>query len=411
MIGASARPPLPEASRKPWSVRHVLAILLSLFLVLYLAEAVVSFADDSLSLVFGVHVLTMIDLILFVFAALTAFVIYGLMGLTPLIPKRLFLPLALFYPVAVLATVPCLIYSSNRMELVDWAVSLIQILLGLVILYWVRVDSKFQWPLLPESRLGVRGFSWQNLLGFLLVNLCVLLPGAVIYLFQCTALAVDHYSEGFVALRPRGLAVRVRKYVRDDGKTIQLIPMAHVAEADFYQKISRLFPSNSIILMEGVTDDKNLLTNGISYKRMAATLGLSEQHEKFAPSQGTMVRADIDVDEFSPNTLELLNLAMLVHAKGVNPDTVQKLIRYTPPPGYQEQLKADLVGKRNQHLVAEIAAHLAQSDNIMVPWGAAHMPGIAAEVRKLGFRAGESKEYEVIRFHFFGNNEAHGRTK
>jgi hypothetical protein len=49
----------------------------------------------------------------------------------------------------------------------------------------------------------------------------------------------------------------------------------------------------------------------------------------------------------------------------------------------------------------EIQTRLPQSDNIIVPWGVAHMPEIAAEIQKSGFRLDESREYEVIRFHVF----------
>ena len=72
----------------------------------------------------------------------------------------------------------------------------------------------------------------------------------------------------------------MRKYIRHDGKTILLVPMAHIGEADFYQTLSQSFPTNSIVLMEGVSDDQNLLTNNISYKRMAANLGLSRTAER-----------------------------------------------------------------------------------------------------------------------------------
>jgi len=34
----------------------------------------------------------------------------------------------------------------------------------------------------------------------------------------------------------------------------------------------------------------------------------------------------------------------------------------------------------------------------MVPWGAAHMPGIAREIIKSGFHLAETREYMVIRF-------------
>jgi hypothetical protein len=51
---------------------------------------------------------------------------------------------------------------------------------------------------------------------------------------------------------------------------------------------------------------------------MATSLGLAEQHEKFAPSRGKMVPADVDVAEFTTNPIDFLNLVMLIHAKGVS---------------------------------------------------------------------------------------------
>jgi hypothetical protein len=196
----------------------------------------------------------------------------------------------------------------------------------------------------------------------------------------------------------------VRKYTRNDGKTIELFPMSHVADAGFYQKVSQTFPTNSIILMEGVTDNENLLTNKLSYKRMAKTLGLAEQKKEFQPTNGEMVRADVDVDEFSTNTIDFLNLVTLIHSKGVNSETMLKLAQSSPSPEFMEQLFDDLLTKRNQHLLEEIHSHLAQSDNLMVPWGVAHMPGIAKEIQKSGFHLEDTQEYEVIRFHGIGNH-------
>src|ERR1035441_6855456 len=74
--------------------------------------------------------------------------------------------------------------------------------------------------------------------------------------------------------------------------------------------MSRTLPIYSIILMEGVTDEKNLLTNKISYKRMAKSLGLAEQHEKFEPTRGELVMADVDVGQFTRNTIDFLNLVI-----------------------------------------------------------------------------------------------------
>jgi TRAP-type mannitol/chloroaromatic compound transport system permease small subunit len=386
-------------------VKKVVSILLNLCLGLFLACGAVSLVDDSLRLLFGLHLLTVMSGILSFFAFLVAMLVYGLMGLTPIIPKRVFLPVTLFYVAGFLVVFPALIYCNDRVHRIlqlDWAISFCQVIFGLGILYWLRGGLKFRWPIVEDKHLGNRRFSWLNLSVFLLVNIFVLLPAIVVYLVLCAALAVNHFSEGFMALRPGGLTVEVRKYVRNDGKTVELIPMEHVAEADFYRKVSQLFPTNSIILMEGVTDRNHLITNEPSYKRMAHFLHLAEQQEGFEPTRGKMVMADVDTAQFSTNTIDFLNLVMLIHSKGVDADTVMKLVQYSPPPDFQEQLMGDLLRKRNRHLLEEIQARLPQSDNIIVPWGVVHMPGIANEIQKSGFRLGEIQEYTVIQFRSVG---------
>ena len=111
-----------------------------------------------------------------------------------------------------------------------------------------------------------------------------------------------------------------------------------------------------------------------------------------------MVMADVDVDQFSPDTIDFLNLVMLVHSQGLTPGNVQKLMEYSPPDHFEKELIDDLVKKRNRHVVEEIQSRLSQTDNIMVPWGVAHMPGIAMEIQKSGFRLDGTQEYMVIQF-------------
>lgn len=291
-----------------------------------------------------------------------------------------------------------MIYCFSRLQLVAWGLSAGQVIVGLAILHCAQGRIGFRWSLVPVEQLGMRAFSWRNLSVFVLVNVLVVLPGVVVFAFSFTALAVNHFSDGFMALHPGGFSVEVRKYIRPDGKTIELFPMSHVADASFYRKVSQSFPTNSIILMEGVTDENNLITNKISYQRMAKSLGLAEQHVVFGPGRGRMVRADVDVDQFSQDTLDFLNLAMLVHAKGLTPDNLQKLLQYTPTAHQEEEFVDDLVTKRNQHLVGEIQSHLSQTDNLMVPWGVAHMPGIAKAIQESGFRLDSTQEYMVIQF-------------
>jgi hypothetical protein len=403
--GASGVPPLltPDRPRKSSTVRQLILILLSLYLGLFMADAVVSLVDDSLILFLDIHAFTALREVLFFFVTIMALGTYGLMALTPMIPKRVFLPVTLFNPVAVLVSLPVLIYSYSRIQQVAWVISFGQVVFCLSILYCFQGGFKFRWPLVAESQLAARRFSWPNLLVFLLLNVCVLLPIAVVYLFLCAALAVDHFSEGFAALRPGGLTVRVREYVRNDGKTIQLVPMSHIGESDFYRTLSQSFPTNAVILMEGVTDTRHLLTNRISYKRMALSLGVTEQVEEFKPSPQQLVRADVDVEQFASSTIDFLNRVMLVYSRGLNAGNVRELVQYSPPPDFEQNLMEDLLRKRNRRLLEEIQAQLPQSENIIVPWGVAHMPEIAREIQRSGFRLEKTREHVAIRFRSGGN--------
>jgi hypothetical protein len=181
-----------------------------------------------------------------VFAFFMAVGVYVLMGLTPMVPKRLFLPIPLFTLATILAVFPIVIYCYGQLQQFAVGLSVCQVILGLALLRWSQGSFKFRWPLVPENRLGGRRFSWVNLSVFGLATIFVLIPAVLIYLLLCATLAVNHFSQGFMALHPGGFTVEVRKYVRNDGKMIELFPMSHVADAGFYQQVSQTFPSNSI---------------------------------------------------------------------------------------------------------------------------------------------------------------------
>src|SRR5438093_10426018 len=89
--GASGVPPplTPDRPRKSSTVRQLIIILLSLYLGLFVVDAVVSLVDDSLILFLDVHAFTAIRGVLFLFVTIMALGTYGLMALTPMIPRRL----------------------------------------------------------------------------------------------------------------------------------------------------------------------------------------------------------------------------------------------------------------------------------------------------------------------------------
>lgn len=390
-------PPLAELPPKPSGMRRFLGFLLSLCLGLFLTDAAISLLDDSVALCFNLHALLAFRIIIGLFAVLLAILVYVLMALTPAIPKSVFVPLALFYLMSQLVILPLGLIYYHQSQLLAWFASLAQFIFGLGLLYHARHSLKLGWPLLPLERLGSRRFTWLNLFGFIAANIFVLLPLVLIYLFLCFGGLVSHFTEGFMTLSPRGFSMHVKKYVRADGKTIQLFPMAHVAEGNFYEEISQTFPTNSLILMEGVTDEKKLLKQQINYEKMARTLGLSEQHEKFAPTRGEIVRADVDVSDFSTNTLNLLNVVFRIHGGKLDADTIQKMMALETP-DLPDLLLNDLLRNRNKHLLEQIQIHLPETEHIVLPWGVAHMPEIAREIQKAGFHPTETNSYMVIRF-------------
>lgn len=376
-----------------------MAIILSLFLGLFLADAAISIVDDLLIMAFNCQALSTVSVLVAIATLLTGAAFYGLIGLMPMIPKRLILPLPLFSLANLLAVLPLVIYFYSHLLQIDLGISVCQLALGMFLLYRAQGSLKLRWPPINAELLGARRFSWAHLSIFVLLNVFVLLPLVIFYLFVSSAFAVNHVSEGFVALHPSGLTMQGRKYVRDDGKVIELFPMSHIADAAFYRNVSMAFPTNSMILMEGVSDDGNLLTNKISYRRMAKTFGLAEQKQTFVPSTNHhAMRADVDVGQFSKPTVDFLNLVMMIHAKGTTIENVMKLMQWSPSPDFEKQLFDDILIKRNEHLVNEIQSQLETSDNLVVPWGAAHMPGIAREIQKSGFHLAETHDYFVIRF-------------
>ena len=403
-----SRPPILSAAEAPPKIpffRQLLAVGLSLCLWLFVVDGLVSLADDTAGLLFHAHPLAGLRMLTSLLSLLLAVPVYFLMGLTPMVPKKFFLPLTLFVLLAQLAFVPAFIYFSAHWRFIVWLLSLLQAALGLVLLWRVQGGCKFHALPFSATRLTAKVFSWKNLFGFVLLNFFLVIASAGFLVF-CTGLGIGHFSEGFMALRPAGLSVQKRTYVRADGKTVQLYPMGHVADAAFYQKLSRTFPSNSVILMEGVSDEKNLLTNGISYVRMARKLGLSEQHEEFKPESGELVRADVDVDEFSPDTIALLNLVMLIHTKGLNAERLRQVMKYSEPENLETELLDDLLHKRNRHLLKELATHLPETDLVIIPWGVAHMPEVSREIQKSGFHLTATEDLMIVRFHHAGKNDA-----
>jgi len=373
------------------------AALLSLILLVFSGTAALTFLSDSLFLLFKFQDLAEPAALLSMLMLLAGFLACLLVAIFPGIPKRVFLPVGLYIPVVGIGVLPLFVHFYEHAALVAWLVSLGQVLLAGFIIHRLHGGLRARWPLFPERLLAHRAFSWGNLAAVTLAGLLLLLPALVLYTAFSAKLAIEHFTDGFVIVRPEGICMRVRSYIRDDdGRKITLVPMSHVGETEFYHSLSASFPADAVILMEGVTDDAEIITTRMDYSKMAAAIGGVEQTRVFKP-RGRLVAADVDMSSFSPATINLLKTTMLIHSKGVTSETLPLLMQPTPPE-LREQLMEDILTKRNRHLLEVIRERLPTSENIVVPWGAAHMPEVAREIRKMGFRLVDTREFKAFRF-------------
>ena len=116
------------------------------------------------------------------------------------------------------------------------------------------------------------------------------------------------------------------------------------------------------------------------------------------PGRGRPRMADVDVGEFSEHSIEVLKLVTRIHAEGLSLEVVLALIEKSRDPSLSKQIWNDLLTLRNEHLLREIQDELRLSDMIVVPWGAAHMRGIAEGIEKSGFRPADAAEFKILNF-------------
>jgi hypothetical protein len=251
--------------------------------------------------------------------------------------------------------------------------------------------------LVGEDVLGKRNFSLLNFFGFSSINIFLFLPGIIFYCIFCMMLYMEHSTDGFIVFHSDHMAMRQKTLARaEDQKNVHLFPMVHIGQSDFYKKITESFPTNSVVLTEGVTDEKNHLKTKLTYKNIASSLGLKEQAEVFSLKNYYTERADLDIDDFAPETILVLEEMAILHSK---PLSISRLILFISKmeksPQLSENLWYDLLTKRNNHLLNRIDESFEKFDAVVVPWGAMHMPGVSEELQNKNFKITSQQEYPV----------------
>jgi len=196
--------------------------------------------------------------------------------------------------------------------------------------------------------------------------------------------------------------------------------MIHLGQEDFYSElIESLDSSRTLILAEGVSDNDGRLKEHFSYGKIADLLGLESQEKISFPGRviesldtddsdsdhrdgPDILRADIDLNQFDPRTLEVLNaLAKYVLNSDSLTEGYLEFNRWAQDhisDDLEEVIMNDLINKRNRAVISYLPKALKKYDTIVIPWGALHMQGIEAMVKKRGFRLEESHSRLSIDF-------------
>ncbi len=389
--------------------------LANLFLILFLIAAGLGLGSALLSPhwpdnpLVGLHNLANLLLVLL------AVPIYFGFGFNRHLPKLIFVPLLAWLCWGLLDYWPLEALIGGKYRLYA---ACGQLLLGWLALQLVRRQNRKS-LLLVRSQFAGPGFSGGNFFRFCLLSIPLLPLATLLLSYAAASTLIEQNTAGFVRLKPNGLYMTEKVYARGV-KEIRLAGMIHLGQQEYYQELAASFDAgDSLLLAEGVSDAQGLLSGRFSYGNLAELLGLASQEQfnfigrvieaeqldqpgSSEPGRLDILRADIDLQQFDPRTIEVLN-AIGTHLLGSRSlrDGYRNFSRWAEQhvtPELNRVVMEDLLEKRNRSLLSYLPIGLQHYRTLIIPWGALHMPGIEAAIRQQGFEFQRSRERLSIDF-------------
>jgi len=375
------------------------------FVIAYALDAALSSLEEAVRLATGSAHLGPLRNLVAEIVVVAAVLGLPLLALTPKLPPSVFLPLMLSTlwfligapPVASLISGESygLVFCSVQLGFAAAALMRIRSLNGGV--GWLFREKLFDGPL----------FSPRYALVFATSLVVFSVPVGLLSLAYVATSEIETQTAGFVIFDADGVALSDRRYVLGK-QEIRLVGMMHLGEPDAYRDIFTSFSSESTVLLaEGVSDVDGLMNDPLSYEGVARTLGLEQQQyvteylsgnpDETPPRWPEVRHADLDVSDFSPETVEALERIGRVWASDSPiPAFVKLILRAGEEPELWSSLAEDVLNLRNEHLVAAIDSSLGEYERIVVPWGALHLPAIEDAVRERGFEQISSEHHRLI---------------
>ena len=311
-------------------------------------------------------------------------------------PKRFVVPVAILTTARLSFGWPLLVWTDLRTA----SLALDLLLLVLALAYLVYSGGARAIPARPWVR-------WQHSVAMgavILLTSILSLPAGLLGI----AKVVEDTSAGFVRLTPEGIDLTERIYEKD-GRRVHLVGMAHIADSGFYDALNRRLAGpvegQRLVLLEGVSDRERILppafASGKTYRAMADKLGLAEQALGFAvqsdgesadhpakrwTQRGIVFRsADIDVSELEAGHRERL-VALLEAIQTINLESLFTMPDDMTAAELEELIVEGLLKRRNERLMEVFAEEESAFVEIVIPWGAAHMPDLERRLLALGYR-------------------------
>jgi hypothetical protein len=393
-------------------------IFANLFLILFLADGGFSLIDELVTLLTPLAPFTALRSLLAGTVIVMSVPLYISLGIDRRLPKRVFLPLILFVFCSLIST--WLFPTIAGIRIYGLLLSAGQVALGMLPLCFFRKGDARSLTMPPEM-FTAPFFSARNSLYFGAVSLLIVPLSLAMLVLSVADAYMAEYTSGFMHLAPGGLQMTERVYTQGN-RTVRLAAMIHVGDRDYYDGVfGTALPGKVIVLAEGVSDDDHLLRSGVDYGKMAGYLGLTsqkeihfqgrvvEEEELESPrlnSRGTgavdILRADVDVSDFRPPTILLLNALgkQLQDSPSFTGGvmSINSWVKKNITPEMSEIIIDDILHRRNLEVVRLLEKAFGRYDTVVIPWGALHMKEIEAEILKRGFVLQEEQERVCIDF-------------
>ncbi|MFH1469932.1 MAG: hypothetical protein ABIO70_36445 [Pseudomonadota bacterium] len=376
----------------------VLVTLANLFLGLFALDTGLSLLDEALCAALGGHPLALVRNPVALLVLLASLPLWLLMLLSPRIPRGPFVPLALFSPLYVPLGLP-LAYSAGWLTGEDaWQLSLLQA----ATLAWAAalLQARGGRPWLRLAALRGPAFSWWSSLRFAGGSAALVPTVALAFAFLVSA-SITRFTGGYLALRPGGFDLLERTFAKGDQR-VRLVGMMHLGDQAAYGRLVRGFEGEDIaVLAEGVTDREGLLGGHLRYKEVAVKAGLDAQQDLLTYCPGLyVVHADVDLSDLHPQTVEILrHTERLLDFSHLDLAAVQDYLEWSSGLGALEQeiFWEDVIDRRNAEVLANLDAMLSQAwPEVVIPWGAGHMPDLDAAVRARGFTPEREVRHRLV---------------